>query len=344
MLSPPMCTFYLKAQNLSEPKGAISEAFLDKLLREFGLEWTALTVLSGIAFSSFNLDVYLNPGVWALGVFLGFSVGFLFKRYVSGNFLTVSLICLTLSAALLAGGIAILFYNNIGVLSFMKNFSAIATLYVAVSVCLPLGFGILSYKAQDDVVRFPLPTEIMDQLKTSVVSSDFYHDSVDYSVRLSVLPSGLVEMWFRVEMQLRNRLKRDTVYEDTFDPTGTDTVYKSVTVNSSQRIIETDMLTRRGLVLRETVPAGGNIAICVEACTKMQAIDSEHFSVHFPARRMVIRLGPSPAELHTSRFLLTADKSVRPITLPSGEMEYDFSKGVLPFEGIRLFWQPMSRD
>src|SRR5579864_773699 len=161
----------------------IPEGFLSRLLQEFGLQWTHLVILSGVIFSSFDLQKYLNSGIWILGTVASFSLVFLFRHQITGNFPKVALF----AGAVLVGGLltpwVVLSLCHFDPATVIQGWSKLATLYIAAVAGIPIGTIILSYRAQEEFLRLPLPPVLATAAK-SVSQSPFIHESVSYTIQL----------------------------------------------------------------------------------------------------------------------------------------------------------------
>ena len=74
----------------------IPNGFIAKLLKEFGIEWTHVVIISGAVLSSFHLQSYISPGIWILGVVTSFALVYIFRFQITGNFVKTSVVCLAI--------------------------------------------------------------------------------------------------------------------------------------------------------------------------------------------------------------------------------------------------------
>lgn len=317
---------------------AVPESFLDRLLKEFGMQWTHLVIISGVVFSSFRLEPYVNPGIWIIGTLASFSIAYLFRRSVSGHFArVVAYAVLTSMVAVAVPALAFGFAGH-AILPLMSTFNEISTLYISIVVGIPLGLSILSYRRQEEFQRSALPKNLTAALESAIVHSDFIHESVSYDIRLEHSTKGVV-LHFDVTMNLLNRLKARATYRDVFDPAGTDKRFLSASVDGVRvNVQDHDRLSKRGLVMSHDVNGGQRFQVRVLGASTFHSRDSELIGSYFPCERLSILLRAPPDNLQV-HFQSLLPKKVEPQYLDTGDQLFQYDAGVLPFQGVRLFWE-----
>jgi hypothetical protein len=316
----------------------IPEGFLAKLLQEFGFQWTHLVVISGVVFSSFGLQKYLDPGIWILGTIMSFGIVYLFRNYVSANFLRTSITAVLAVAAVMLTAYVFLYLTHQEVGPFLESRTKFGTMYVAVAIGIPLGVMILSYKSQDDFLRTPLPPALSIAAR-NLAQMDFVHESVNYVISFLTAPDNAdVIMRFEVTMDVINRTKRDADYEDYFDPAGRNMRFLSATVgNSTIDAKDRGRDTKRGLLIKHRAQPG-KFRIVVVGESTFYTRDNELVGVYYPSNSLSIRINNPPTSLHVQIESLLS-KKVEPQVLASGDILFQCSEGVLPFQGARIFWE-----
>ena len=317
----------------------IPEGFLSRLLNEFGIQWTHLVVLSGVVFTSFGLQTYLDAGVWILGTIGSFGLVYLFRYQISGNFLKTTIWSFTaLAAGILVGwGLLSVSHQNVG--PFMQTRTKWSTLYISVIVGVPLGIMILSYRLQDEFLRSPLPPALAAAAK-NLSQLNFVHEEVSYIISLRRDRTDDVIMTFEVTMNLVNRSKRTALYQDSFDPAGRNKRFVSATINGS-RVNEEDWdrRTQRGLKMEYEAAPGEKFRVVVIGESTFYSRDNELVGVYLPCNILSIRIKRPPDDLMVHIESLLPQK-VDAEHLPTGDLLFQYSGGVLPFQGTRIFWEP----
>lgn len=318
----------------------IPSGFLGRLLQEFGIEWTHLVIISGVAFSSLGLKDYLNPSIWILGTVVSFSLVYLFRLNITGNFPKVAL---WTGSAMLAGvavPLIILVTKRQDIAELLKAWTDLATGYLSIVLGIPVGIAILSYRAQDEFLRSPLPAVIEQAAKESVSQSDFVHDRAAYQIQFKPAANGDMVMRFDVTMDVVNRLKRRAVYRDIFDPAGREKRFFYAAINGTQlNEQDPERLSQRGLVLSHEVGANEKFQVVVSGESTFYTRDSEIVGVYFPCAclSILIRKPPDGLAVHVQSLMR---KRIDPKPLPTGDLLVESAEGVLPFQGVRLFWEP----
>jgi hypothetical protein len=321
----------------------VPAGFFSRLLDEFGLQWTHLVILTGVAFSSLGLQDYLNPGLWILGIVTSFSIVYLFRNQVSTDFPKVALFSgIAVFSGLLIPLILVIYVgDDIG--EFVKSWSKITTIYLSIIIGVPLGVFILSYRSQDEFLRKSLNPALTKVLKETVLERDFVSEKVCYEIDLIPTKSAKVIMRFKVLMEIENRLNSGVAtYRGIFDPAGQNPEFSYAKINSTPiNVKDPDKLLQRGLVLSyQTQP---NEKFKVEVCGESTFYDrdSELVGVYSPCIYFSILIRKPPEDLHVNIQSLLHKKTETKL-LETGDLFFEYSDGMLPFQGTRIFWKANS--
>lgn len=317
----------------------IPDGFLARLLKEFGIQWTHLVIISGVVFSSFGLQKFLDPGVWILGTIGSFSLVYLFRYQIKSNFPKTAMWAgIALAGGLLAawGG---LYVAGQDVGHFLESNTKISTIYISIVVGVPIGALILSYRAQDEFLRIPLPPALEVAAK-AVSQSDFVHESVYYDIEFIRESIDNVIMRFDVIMNVINRNKKEVLYQDYFDPAGRNKRFLHAELNRSPiNQSDPDRLAERGLILSYRAKPEEHFQIRVIGESTFHSRDNELVGVYFPCDFLLIRIKKPPDGLSVHIQSLLREK-VDAKRLDTGDLTFEYSNGVLPFQGTRVFWEP----
>lgn len=298
---------------------AIPAGFLSRLLDEFGIQWTHLVIISGVVFSSFHLEQYLNPGIWILGTVGSFSVVYLFHRQVSDNFPKVALFAAVAVTVGIAAPLLVFQAKEIELGKFMRAWTALSTLYLTAVISGPLGTAILSYRLQDEFLRAPLSDSLTNALDESVRFVDFVHSRVDYIIDLISDGESDVILRCNVTMNMVNRSKSRSVYRDIFDPAGRERKFIRASINGNPiDCDDPERLSERGLHVDYECGAGEEFRIEVVLESKFYRRDSELVGTYLPAEALSILIRPSSDLRVTVQSLLR--KKVELKRLESGHL------------------------
>lgn len=332
----------------------VPEGFLGKLLGTYGLQWTHLVIVSGVVFSSFGLERYLNPGIWILSTVAAFGFVFLFRGQIERRLpfpraaaLGVLVIGVGFTGfVLVAGG-----SRHRGVGTFTAAHSSLVTLYFGLLVGLPLGVAVLSYRSQD-VFRFaPLTPHLARALDENVMQSTFVLESASYVVTL-LLDEGSNEgrpqdgggprrvlFHYTVTMDVANRRKEPATYRDIFDPAGDDKSFVYATLNGKKIPLNPERLSGRGLNLTYEAKPLERFQVFVEGQSAFHIRDSELVGAYLPCEllRVIIRRPPNEVAVQVQSL---TPKLTDVEELPNGDVVWEHDQGILPFQGVRVFWEP----
>ena len=325
----------------------VPEGFLRRLLDEFGIEWTHLVILTGVAFSSFGLERYLNPGSWILGVAGVFALVLLFRDQISRNHVRVTAGALGVAILGLAAPLLIVGHFESSTGEWIQSHSVPSTLYLALALGAPLGVIILSYRGQEEFRYQPLPTPIADVVRNSVNLSPFVHESVTYRLRLElsggasrITSMSRIVFHYEVHMSVLNRSKQRVAYRDIFDPAGADATFYYAAVNDERLDVEAPQRqTGLGLVVEHDADAGETFSVVVHGASTFAARDSELVGAYYPCARLSITIAAPPGDLRVDvQPMVSRPAEAR--RLPTGEIVFEYPFGVLPFQGTRIAWAP----
>jgi hypothetical protein len=317
----------------------IPEGFLSRLLNEFGLQWTHIVVLSGVVFSSFELEHYLNPGIWILGSIAAFSVVYLFRYQITGRFGKTAAWALVAVFIALAVPCGALITAHVDLLNLLATWKKAASLYLALAIGIPLGVMILSYRAQDDFRWEPLPGPLATAVK-QVAQCDFIHEAVQYTVHLRRDAQGGVILRFEAVMDVINRSKRPALYRDYFDPAGRNKRFFSAEIKGKQiPEDDPDRIYQRGLALSYNAAPAEKFRVAVTGESTFHESDSELVGVYFPCCSLSLKIARPPDDLSVHVVSLLPEK-VDPKRPGTGDITFEYAKGILPFQGTRIFWAP----
>jgi len=314
----------------------IPDGFLSRLLDEFGIQWTHLVILSGVVFSSFGLQPFLDPGVWILGTTGSFALVYLFRNHISSNFPKTAIWGgIALSLGFLIPWMVLLVAGQ-DVARFLQDRTKVSTVYISIVAGIPLGVIILSYRAQEEFLRSPLPPAIEKAMK-AISKSDFVHERVSYVIEF-FRDEAAVIMRFTVKMDLLNRSKKPALYQDHFDPAGKDKRILFAEINQTEvNINDPERLTQRGLFLSYQAEPNEKFRVTVIGESTFYARDNELVGVYFPCDFLSIRITKPPDNLdvHIQSLLPVKVDAKR---LGTGDLLFEYADGVLPFQGTRIFW------
>jgi hypothetical protein len=146
-------------------------------------------------------------------------------------------------------------------------------------------------------------------------------------------------MYFSVTMDLVNRSKQDATYSDDFDPAGDKKRFFKAEVDDQKFDVQSPYrMSGLGLKLSKKVKANQKFVVRVEAQSTFHSRDSEIVGVYFPCASLSIRVRKPPDGLVVHGQSLLRHQVDRE-DLPDGDFLYNCTEGVLPHQGVRLFWE-----
>jgi hypothetical protein len=335
----------------------IPESFLGKLLGAYGLQWTHLVIISGVAFSSFGLERYLNPGIWILTTVAAFGVVFLFRAQIERRvtFPVAAAAGLVLVGAGF-GGLVLAAdptrHQSLG--TFMEVHSTVATLYLGLLVGIPVGIAILSFRSQETFRYAPLTPKLALALNETVAHAPFALDTAMYVIDLqlehSTTSGGLsthsgsgspqrILFHYTVNMAVVNRLAERVTYTDVFDPAGDDKSFVYATLKGKKVQMNPERLSGRGLHLTYEAEPSERFEVFVEGQSTFHVRDSELVGTYLPCEHLRIMIRRPPDGIAVQVQSLTP-KPTDVEELPNGDLMWEHAQGILPFQGARVFWEP----
>lgn len=328
------------------PDDLVPRGFLGRLLAAFGLEWANLVILVGVLITSFGLDPYLNSGLWAFGAVASFSAVYVVRRSIGTQFRFHFICTLVLVTALAIALIAIQTYVT-PLDALFRGYRNQLSVLVSVWVTAPLAVCIVSYRKQEEEERrrtesrFPaLPTQLDEVIRKSVTEYPFYNHGVEFLVEFADPVGDSVRVTFEVTLSPVNRSNEVQHLQDIVDPAGSDIVYEyAVADGVSINTADPDYNSERGFVLIRDLEPGQEIRWTVRATSSFRTRDWEFFGSFFPSTSLSVYVKSPPQSLKVS-FISFLSKKVDPKQLPNGDITFETREGILPFQGLKLVWQP----
>ena len=203
----------------------------------------------------------------------------------------------------------------------------------------PIGVCILSYRKQAGTAYDALSPTLEKAVKESILESEFIYERVAYDISFRRLQSSDLVLNFDVIMNLRNRSKNSALYEDIFDPAGFGKTFIFASVaGNAVNVTDRDRISLRGLRLTHRVQANGAFQVRVNGESTFHSRDSELVGVYLPCDQfsIIIRKPMDDLDIHVQSLLRN---KLDPLLLPNGDIEIVYSDGMLPFQGVRLFWE-----
>jgi hypothetical protein len=328
-----------RGMNVERAEELVPRGFLSRLLAEFGVEWTNFVLVVGVLISSFSLDRYLNAGIWTFGAIASFSIVYLLRRSIDGRFpyyfMWAATFILLVTIAIF---IASLNARSIGIL--FQQYRNLSTLLLSIAITVPVAECIISYRKQEEEGFLDLPKELQELIQASVLESPFYNRGVEFVVEFAEPSDGLVRVTFEVTLLPFNRSKRVQRFQDVVDPAGSNNTNQYAMVDGvSINTDDPDYKSDRGFTLVRYMDPGQEIHWTVKVTSTFYQRDSEFFGSYFPSTSLLVLVKAPPTALRVS-FISFLHKKVDPKQLPNGDLIFEWRDGILPFQGLRLLWEP----
>ncbi|MEO3814603.1 hypothetical protein ABGB17_36880 [Sphaerisporangium sp. B11E5] len=314
-------------------------SFLAKILDEFGLQWTHLAVFSGLIFSSFGLDKYLNTGAWIVSSIAAFAVAFLFRRDISGNFSLIALSSILLCSCLIALGVIYANQNPGGLLPFVAGNKLLATVYLSFSTTLPLAICILSYRHREELFGASLPTEIRKAVKENIVELAFYKRNQKYEFVVKEVTTSHVVVHSTLSYTVFNRTstKKDLTFSLT--PMRDRVKYTGARIDGRDLDVENPAYrTELGLQIPWVLPPGKGVPVKLEAVVWYRLSDSDLLASYLPTTDFELIIENPFPDLRIAVECLFRS-AIQP-TQKNNRRRYRAIGGTVPYQGFKLDWFP----
>ncbi len=314
----------------------IPESFLGRVLKEFGLQWTHLFIISGVVVSAFGLDAYIDSSIWILGVVGAFCFVYIFNDYISGRFL------LTFSLCVAAFGLAMVPFALAPGHPVAEWFATVLpnkgsrTLYWAFAVGAPLGVCLISYRRRESVRLLPLPDALRANVTEQVLQAVFLIERALYEIHLEKTEDGRVRFFFDLRFSILNRSTEPAEYRDVFDPTGD--LKEFYVAELGGRVVDVaspENRFGRGLVLSHRAAGRARFEVHVAGSSVFSPIEAELVGTYYPAVELEVTIRKPPDDLQVSTQCLLKD-NVEPHVRANGDRVLAYTQGLLPYQGIRV--------
>ncbi|WP_162901441.1 hypothetical protein [Breoghania sp. L-A4] len=322
----------------------VPDSFMGRVLNEFGVQWTHLFIVSGVALTAFGLDTVLDPSVWIFGIIGSFVLVYVFREYISQNF------PLTFFVSALIFGCLVMLVTPVGSLlpsdlgATVRTDKRWFTLYCSMAFGMPLGVCLISYNKRPESLLLALPESIIQSAKSQIFHSPFLIDKATYLIELSEDGSDGVLFSFELHFKIVNRSKKIARYQDIFDPSGEQSCFKSASIGEEViDVLDPDYSHGRGIVISKEVDGRSTFDVKVAAETHYPRVGSELIGCYFPARELEVRVTCPPSLINVSVQSMLMEKI--PVSrMHNGDLLVSYNKGILPFQGVRLHWSRKAEE
>lgn len=330
------------------PETSYSEevGFLGQVLEEFGVPWTSIAIFVSLIFSGFGLDKYFSVAAWIVTTAVSFTIVFLFKRQVSGNFALVALISgviiamLLGGAALLAGGITSGTFSVSHLNSFLSEHKTLSTVYVGLVIMLPLATMMLSYRRQETIFGGRFPKSLRDAIRSNLVDLPFYKENQRFELEIKEIKDDVVRIMEVLEFTIINRTRSRQEYTFGLTPGGKGHNITSVLINNDQLdVTDPEFRSLLGIRVPYKFGPGSHVYVKLAAEVDYQRTDSEVVTSYIPTTSFeLVITNPFPNDAHVAVESLLRDKATR---TPNGDKFVYRSQGAtLPHQGFKVSWTP----
>lgn len=184
---------------------------------------------------------------------------------------------------------------------------------------------------------FPQPIEsaMVEQLH----SRAFYKSRVRFEITVLSVAAAHVELQTVLEYDVTNRTEEGRYWDMEYKERGTGKGV--VEVNYCGEVLDPrmrDYRIGRGVSIRKLIKPGETASVYFRAIEHFDLTDSELYTSYYPATDLrVVVVNPFPS-LNFDFEILYLDE-VWPVTRDQDRMEVSVTKGILPYQGIRLHWR-----
>jgi hypothetical protein len=315
----------------------LPEGFLSSVMREFGTQWTQILVFSGLIFTAFDVERYLNTGAWVVMTVATFTLTFLFRRSVSPNFARVAITCAAIAIVCVGLPIVVILQKNTAPLEFMQSHKSLSSIYLASAVMAPLATSILSYRLQEDTFGGPLPRELRDAIRKGMVDVRFYKSGQLYELTVLHVESDSLRVLVALKYVLINRTNRTQNYTVGLSPLRPIREFRRV------RVADADIdwtnpqyRTQAGISIPWTLAARQECPVDIQEVVDYRRSDSDLYASYLPCEDFTLVLRDIPVGVDVSVESLLGEH-VQPRIEP-GIKTYVAPGATLPYQGFKVDW------
>ncbi len=329
---------------MSEPSYAEPAGFLGQVLEEFGLPWTSIAVFSGLVLSGFGLSRYFSTAAWMITTVVAFTVVFLFRRQVSGRFALVALLSIATIAVLLGVGFVVAESQATTIKAYLLTHQTLSTVYIGLSIMMPIATMMLSYRRQETVFGGPFPKTVRDAIRRNLVELPFFKTDQRYEFAiLSVTPTDL---WVRevLSYTIINRTRSGQDYVIGFTPLRKKFEIISATIGRQKiPVDDPDFRSEVGLRVPQKFGPGERKSAEIVSKVKYQRTDSEVVTSYIPTESFELVI--TNAFTRDVRIVVETLMPNKVIPEVNGDdTAYRSQGGTLPYQGFKISWMPRDEE
>lgn len=319
--------------------GGLPESFLGKVLREFGVQWTQVTIFIGAALSSLHLTPFIDPAVWIVATALSFVVAYVFRRQVSANFPRVAAAAIVIVGVAIAVPFTILVHRHLDMGNEFQRHRIPYTVYLGFAITTPLAFAILAYRKQEDTLGSRYPAELERAISSDLMTSAFFRKNQQYDIEVqSVNATGVTYNITLTYTAVNRTTSASRITGGYVSPFNRAQLTAVKIGDQSIDVQDPDYRTESGFFVTRTLGPGQELNFQFTAEETFPLTYSENFTAYLPTTSLMLRLRNPFEQLAFSVESLLPNK-VDPVR-DGDVLTCSVPGGVLPYQGFRLHWRP----
>ena len=324
-----------------DPSG-LPESMLTKVLDEFGVQWTQVTIFIGAALSSLHLTPFIDPAVWIVVTALAFVVAYVFRRQISGNFPRVASVAIVVALISITVPLAYMVNRNLDLAQEFQQYRIPLTVYLGSAMTTPLAFAILSYRKQEDLMGGHYPANLQQAIAIDLMANEFYRKDQLYQIEVLALGDETITLRTSLSYTAVNRTATPHRYTFGFvSPFNRARLINAKINDRDINIQDPDYRTERGFYVHRVLQPHEEATFEVVAEEDFPACYSENFTAYGPTTALTVRIRNPYNALSFSVESLLREK-VDPLI--TGDVITCATPGaVLPYQGFRLHWRTDAR-
>lgn len=321
-------------------ENSLASAF-DSILKEFGTSVPQLSIVIAVIIGSLGFDEYFNAGAWTIVAILCFSLVYLFRRQITHDLRKTGIFVFVLVLLFLTPVVVVGLTLNDFALLLRKNI-VIITVYLAISITIPLAILISSYRKQEQLYGLPpYPTPLNDAIDNQLIKVQFYRSNILYDIVFIDIDDKFVTLETRMSYDVTNRGSSNQEFSVVLRTDDPNAKVIDFSFNGEKLFVDDPSYRRpHGFEVRRSIPGGETVSVYFHDKSKYRLSDSELYTTYDPATDLTLQVRiPEKIEIVPS-FEVHYKRSIKNVD-PKREGNYivvHMLDGLLPYQGVRMNW------
>jgi hypothetical protein len=319
---------------IDAPEG--DDGFVPRIVYEFGLKWAQLAAFSGLIFTLFGLDKWLNGGAWTLASICALGSVYAFRRAIRTGFPATTLLSLTCLAIYLVIIISVAMRYGPPPDVLQRN-RVPGSLLLGYGVMTAFAVIILAYRRQETLFGGKYPQAIQNAIARCIVDQACYRQNQEWHLLFRESGPGNTSVVMTLTYELVNRTTRPL--EQTLYLTPMRPAVRFIEASAGDIAFDVNDPRNRsaaGLQIPVEVGPAKVVPVRLSAEVAYWPSDSDLFASYLASTDLSLVVSNALPNVDVFVEVLATTR-INSVQLETGRV-WALKDGILPYQGFKVDW------